>query len=424
MKVKANDLEVRPRVFNSDLILLGDIVLTTTPDPMSQTIRTVTGADISHAMICVGKSSVIDSTGDGVHARNLERLMLEPGCAGYVLRPVTPLTTEQLHSVISFVRAVVGTRYSKTGAVKSVLAGFFAGRRQYCSRLVAQAYRSAGVNLVTDADFCHPGELLKSTALVEVSNVLRELNVAEEADWRDSIDHVQAMRDSTNVLLGDARKLSSSIESLNDIDAYLVEHQEADAHLVQALRASRYLDLWRDELERNSWQYHVAVMEKDERSVEGKTRYCEELLASEKLGQNRFVLNHAGYVTLHALHPRQYFALKIELYELLSQLHVRRIKAATTWLERRGLLEPASRTLLRPHTPEWFASLREWNPKQAAMTEAAIKVAGSLDICTVCADEPVHDYVLLSMPAAGPGTLRLCDDCFHTRSIDDPMKTF
>ena len=193
---------------------------------------------------------------------------------------------------------------------------------------------------------------------------------------------------------------------------------------MQALRTSRYLDLWRDELERNAWQYHVAIMEGYERSAEGKKRYCEELLASEKLGRNRFVLNHAGYVTLHALHPRQYFALKIELYELLSQLHVRRIKAATTWLERRGLLEPASRTLLRPHTPEWFASLREWNPKQAAMTEAAIKVAGSLDICTVCADEPVHDYVLLSMPAAGPGTLRLCDDCFHTRSIDDPMKTF
>lgn len=228
---------------------------------MSQTIRRVTGADISHAMICVGKSSVIDSTGDGVHARNLERFMLEPGCAGYVLRPVTPLTTEQLHSVISFVRAAVGTRYSKTGAVKSVLAGFFAGRRQYCSRLVAQAYRSTGVNLVMDADFCHPGELLKSTALVEVPNVLRELNEAEETDRRDSIDHVQAMRDSTNVLLGEARKLSSSIESLNDIDAYLVEHQEADVHLVQALRASRYLDLWRDELERNSWQYHVAVME-------------------------------------------------------------------------------------------------------------------------------------------------------------------
>ncbi|MBW9242087.1 YiiX/YebB-like N1pC/P60 family cysteine hydrolase [Pseudomonas paracarnis] len=424
MKAEMNELELRPRVLVSDLIQLGDIVLTTTPDPMSQAIRKIIGADISHAMICVGKSSVIDSTGDGVHARNLERLILEPGCAGYVLRPVKPLTTDQLHSAISFARAAVGTRYSKSSAAKSVLAGFVAGRRQFCSRLVAQAYRHAGMDIVSDADFCHPGEFLKSAALVEVPNVLRDLNTDEEADWREDIDNVQAMRDSTNVLLREARKLSSEIESLNDIDAYLVEHQEADAHLVQALQTSRYLELWKDEFERNAWQYHVAFMEGHNRSSKRKQRYCEELLANEKSGQNRFILSHAGYVTVNALHPRQYFALKIKLYELLTQFHARRIRAATTWLERKKLLEPTPPTLLCPHTPEWFASLREWNPKQAAITEAVIKAAGSLDVCTVCADEPVRDFVLLSAPAAGPGTLRLCDNCFRIRSIHDPMKTF
>ena len=85
-------------------------------------------------------------------------------------------------------------------------------------------------------------------------------------------------------------------------------------------------------------------MEVAESSAEHKQRYCEELLASKKLGQNRFVLNHAGYVTVNALHPRQYFALKIELYELLTPLHACRIRAATTRLERRGCL---SRSLAR-----------------------------------------------------------------------------
>jgi hypothetical protein len=419
-----NESEQRPCVFVAGLIQPGDVVLTTTPEPVSQIIRMVTGADISHAMICVGKSSVIDSTGDGVHARNLERLILEPGCAGHVLRPVKPLTTDQLHSIISFARAAVGTRYSVTSAGKSVLAGFVAGRRQFCSRLVAQAYRDAGVNLVSDADFCHPGELLKSAALVEVPNVLRNLSPEEEADWREDIDNVQAMRDSTNALLREARKLSSEIESLNDIDAYLVEHPEGDAYLVQALRSSRYLELWRDEFERNSWQYHVALMEGHDGSGERKRRYCEELLADEKLCEKRFVLNHAGYVTVNTLHPRQYFALKVELYDLLTQFHARHIKAATTWLERRGLLEPAPPRLLRPHTPEWFASQREWNPKQAAMAEVAITAAGSLYVCSVCADDPIRDYASVSMSAAGPGTLRLCADCFRIRSVDEPMKPF
>lgn len=419
-----SESELRPRVFVTDLVQLGDVVLTTTPEWVSQKIRKVTGADISHAMICVGKSSVIDSTGDGVHARNLERIILEPGCAGHVLRPAQSLTTDQLRSVISFARAAVGTRYSKVGAAKSVLAGFVAGRRQFCSRLVAQAYRDAGIDLVSDADFCHPGEFLKSAALVEVPNVLRNLSPEEEADRREDTDNVQAMRDSTNALLREARTLFSEIESLNDIDAYLVEHPEGDAHLVQALRSSRYLELWRDEVERNSWQYHVALMEGHGGSAERKQRYCEELLADEALCQNRFVLNHAGYVTLNTLHPRQYFALMVELYDHLTQFHARRVKAATAWLERRGLLEPAPPELLRPHTPEWLESLREWNPKQAAMTEAAIRAMGSSDVCSVCADDPARDYALVNAPAAGPGTLRLCDDCFRIRSVDEPMIPF
>lgn len=419
-----SESELRPRVFVAGLIQPADIVLTTTPERLSQTIRKVIGSDISHAMICVGNSSVIDSTGDGVHARNLQRLILEPGCAGHVLRPVNPLTPDQLRSVISFVRAAVGTRYTMTGAAKSALAGFVAGHRQFCSRLVAQAYRNAGVNLVSDADFCHPGELLKSVVLVEVPNVLRNLSPEEEADWRENIDNVQAMRDSTNALLGEARKLCPEIESLNDIDAYLIEHPEGDAHLVEALRSSRYLELWRDEFERNSWQYNVALMEGHKGSEERKRRYCEELLAEEELCQNRFVLNHAGYVTVNTLHPRQYFALKVELYDILTEFNARRVKAATAWLERRGLLEPAPRELLRPHTPEWFASLREWNPIQAARTEAAIQAAGSSDVCSVCADDPARDYALVNMPAAGPGTIRLCDDCFRIRSPDEPMRPF
>lgn len=424
MKMAMNETKLRPRVFVSDLIQVGDVLLTTTPDAMSRTIRNVIGADISHAMICVGASSVIDSTGDGVHARNLKRIVLEAGCAGYVLRPVKPLTISQLQSVISFARAAIGTRYSKAGAAKSVLAGFVPGRRQFCSRLVAQAYRHAGVKLVPDADFCHPGELLNSEALFEVPDVLINLGVEQEKYWREGLDNVQAMRDSTNLLLAEARKLSSEIESLSDIDDYLIEHQESDVRLVQALRTSRYLELWKDECERNAWQYHILLMEAHEGSLERKQKYCEDLLANEKFGQNRFVVNHAHYVAINALHPRHYFFLKIELYEILTQLHARRIRAATTWLESKGLFEAVPQELVRPHTPEWFALLRKWNPKQAAMVEVAIKVARSLDVCTVCADEPARDYFFLNIPAAGPGTIRLCDDCFRIRSTHEQMKAF
>jgi hypothetical protein len=42
-----SESELRPRVFITSLIRPGDVVLTTTPEPMSQTIQKVTGADCS-----------------------------------------------------------------------------------------------------------------------------------------------------------------------------------------------------------------------------------------------------------------------------------------------------------------------------------------------------------------------------------------
>jgi hypothetical protein len=63
----------------------GDIVLTTTTAAVSKAIRVATGSDISHAMVCVEDRSVIDATGEGVHARNTQRLIFEEEWA---IRPV------------------------------------------------------------------------------------------------------------------------------------------------------------------------------------------------------------------------------------------------------------------------------------------------------------------------------------------------
>lgn len=416
--------ERKARAFNERLVMPGDIVLSTTPDAMSRVIRTAIGADISHAMICVGSASVIDSTGDGVHARNLSRIVLEPGCAGHVLRPVQPLTPDQLCSVITYARGMVGTRYSKASAAKSVLAGIAPGRRQFCSRLVGQAYRHAGVLLVDNPDFCHPGELLKSSLLMEIPDILVELTSEQASYRREDKDNVQEMRDGTNALLQKVRELSPEIESLNDIDAYLIAHPESDGRLVEALRSSSYLELWRNELERNPWHYDIELLETRDVPKQHKQDYCADLVEEERLGQNRFVVNRAGYVALQMAHPRQYFGLKVELYTLLAELHAQRVRTAVTWLERRGLFTFKSTTHLRPHTPKWFQSLREWDPKQAAMVEAAIAVAGSVEICSICGDDPAHDYVVVNRPPAGPGTIRLCDFCFGLRMTEEPMTPF
>jgi hypothetical protein len=251
-----------------------------------------------------------------------------------------------------------------------------------------------------------------------------DLTPEQAACMRENMDGVQMMRDGTNSLLEKARALSRSIESLNDIDAYLIEHPEADDRLVEALRLSGFLEPRRVNFIRCPWQYDITLMERYPVPLEQMQNYCSNLLKDEQLGANRFLVNRAGYVAWHTAHRHKYFAMMEQLYTQLAADHAQRVKTATVWLQRRGLKESMTTELLHPHTPEWFQSLRKWDPLQAAMTEVAIQTAGSADVCSVCADTPASDYVAEKMPTPGPGTIRLCDFCFRLRSAGEPMKPF
>ena len=59
----------------------------------------------------------------------------------------------------------------------------------------------------------------------------------------------------------------------------------------------------------------------------------------------------------------------------------------------------------------------EDNPQQAFHTAAIIKAAGREDACSICGDEPAHDYVLANEAHAKDmiATLRLCRDCHFIR---------
>lgn len=85
----------------------------------------------------------------------------------------------------------------------------------------------------------------------------------------------------------------------------------------------------------------------------------------------------------------------------------------------------------KPHTSEWFRALRAFDVTKAAMTETVVKSAGSLDVCSICGDDPAKDYELVDkfMERNAVATIRLCDDCLrikekftkrHLSHIDQP----
>ena len=156
----------------------GDIILTSTATLTSAGIRLMTFAPVSHAAVYVGNGRVVEAVGSGVQVRSLRRLLEEEGLALALRYP--DLTAQQAQSVRSVALEKVGRSFNYVGVavhvpfsinrrlcelpllpavVRDVCLRGLGGmhhlvtskRALFCSQLVLQSYRQAGVP-ITDAD--------------------------------------------------------------------------------------------------------------------------------------------------------------------------------------------------------------------------------------------------------------------------------
>ncbi|MBB4188755.1 hypothetical protein GGE07_005434 [Sinorhizobium terangae] len=401
---------------NDTVLKSGDIILTTSTEAVSKAIRIATRSDISHAMVCVEGHSVIDATAEGVQARNTQRLFYEDGCSIYILRLRKGFTNAQLNAVITFMRAQIGTQYSTKEAAQTALGGTRRpSRKQFCSRLVAQAFSHAGIELVGNVNFCSPADLKESPLLMAIGNPAIEVPAEEKARWDKHVDSTEIMRKAINDVFAGARAKNKDIQTFDDVHRHLVENPEDDDAFCALLERSGYLMLWQIELEKNPWQYDVALM--NGHNSEEVEAYCRMTLRDQESGPHRYIVNRGAYRLFSRQFGFRFFHAMAELYQHLASLHAQRIKTATAWLTMRGHPLPARPPELVPHTPEWFASLEQWDPPQAMMTRVVIDAVGRSDVCSGCGDDPASDYVLeeSQRPLGGPSTLRLCSDCLGIR---------
>lgn len=405
-------------------LLRGDIILTTTAATVSKAIRWGTKSDISHAMVCVQHGSVIDATSEGVHARNPQRLFFDDKCALHVFRLGAGPSPEQAEKICQFVRERIGSEYSTREAVRTVVGGSSQWtRKQFCSRLIAQAYASAGIALVDDPNYCAPADLAKCDLLVVVPDAVESVSDEEADAWASHADSSQAMRDAINFVLECARKKDKGIQTFEDIVPYLIHHPDEDADFAEMLKKSGYLTVWQLNAERNRWQYEDALLAQLPRQQ--REDYCRSTLQDEETYRHRYMINRRAYRILSHQHKLVSFNLLFDLYDLLTGEHRHRLMVARRWLEANELIEPLVDVVLQPHSPEWFAAMDQWDPVKAAVTRAVIDEADREDVCSICGDDPAADYRLerASRPAGGPDTLRLCDDCVEIRkNMGDPFE--
>lgn len=408
---------------NEALLRPGDIILSTTTAAVSAAIRATTRSDISHAIVYVEDRSVIDATGEGVQARNTQRLFFEASCPVYILRVRDGISPQQLEGLRTYVRSAIGTRYSKREAVLAAFGGARQwSRQQFCSRLVAQAFASVGIGLVSDPNYCSPADLQTSSLLEPVQEATLPVSPEEAAAWEGHLDVPQRMRDATNALLSGARAMDPRIETFNDLNGYLVAHSNRDEEMCRILQASGYLSVWQVEKDKNPWQYDLALMKTMPEEIIDD--YCWGVLANEDGSPNRYIVNRGAYSFLYRMHKFQYFREMTSLHELLATLHRQRVDTARRWLEKNGRLAHKAMATNKPHSPAWFAILERWDPAQAMMTRKVIELTGREDVCSICGDDPAADYRLPAKyrSAGGVDTLRLCNDCVQIRqALGEPF---
>lgn len=183
------DPGVGGRSIGESALEAGDVILSTTDHPLSDTIRRVTGAEVSHAALYIGGGKVVEAIEGGVKLRSLDTAIADDSLAvAYRHRDMTPVRASQ---AVAFAEqhARSGTPFDTWGLIQVApgqLARAICNQREgaereaclanaarlrvgtnddgafFCSELVLEAYASAGLTFVnTDPSWSSPGQIVE-----------------------------------------------------------------------------------------------------------------------------------------------------------------------------------------------------------------------------------------------------------------------
>ncbi|WP_128871471.1 YiiX/YebB-like N1pC/P60 family cysteine hydrolase [Pseudomonas sp. VI4.1] len=313
----------------------GDIILSTSTKFQSKVIRFFTDSDISHAMICVANGSVMDSTGEGVHARNIEKMFYDDSCAIYAYRLKAGISDSEMQAVLAYVRSETGSPYTTLGAISSVvLPKIKGGGQQFCSRLVARAYEKAGINITTNPDTCTPADIQESPLLELIPDAVIPVSDADIENLKKEGDTTVAYRDIESRLLKNLRDIRPNIRVINDIDKILLDEPALDNIFAAIFLESGYLEFWQVERNRFPWRYDETEIVAFYNIIENKEDligYCENTISNDAGGKGDFMhwdQNLVRYTNYEREKGLRTFSLIRELYVNLASGHKLRVESA------------------------------------------------------------------------------------------------
>ncbi|MGF1899457.1 YiiX/YebB-like N1pC/P60 family cysteine hydrolase [Aliivibrio sifiae] len=235
---------------NHTKLQAGDIILTRSQLGLnSAIIRLGTWGSFSHASLYLGEGSYMDSTPEGVHSGNLYRLIFAHSSYVKALRLKDEYITQDIiKNATNYVRSKYSQEYSKTHALMSVpwakAKGADTKNRAFCSRLVASAFTSAGLNIVDNPNFASPEDLNQSSYFFEVNNITEPANEIELNAPFEKGHILEQQKNITSKLFKSFRHASGKdIQTFEQAILATIEQTSIDSVFTNTITDSGYFEL-------------------------------------------------------------------------------------------------------------------------------------------------------------------------------------
>ncbi|OEF75653.1 hypothetical protein A148_16620 [Vibrio splendidus 1F-157] len=244
---------------------LGDIILESGTTKNSGIIKFWTDSEYSHAMLYVG-NSIIHAMPNGVYSKNPQRILVKSKNGLKVLRAKSRLNEKNKEVICNYARNLTGSIYNAVEAGASVVFNKVKKQaitsEQFCSRLVSQSYIQSGISLVKNYDYCSPEEINQSSALKEVTDCVRAAS-DKEVEFFNSPDPILENQERTFKWLNQARDLfknkNVNIQTIGDVQASLMNHQELDDEIVGYVQDSKYWQHFNYDTKVNPHRYDLEL---------------------------------------------------------------------------------------------------------------------------------------------------------------------
>lgn len=303
---------------------IGDIILESGHKFHSNAIKKYTNSNFSHAMICVESMSIIHAEKKGIFSLNPQRLLVENITDLKVLRFNQKLSNDELKKIEFFLRDKIGSVYS----IKEAFSIVNKSRKdenynnyQFCSRLVAQAYKCINHMIVTDVDFCSPADIEKSNLLYEVKDIVRKAE-KHDIDFALTRNMIRENQESMYEWLNKTRDIANKkydfkISKINDVDNFLLKYPNEDTPVSTFIIQSGYLENYLIEIGNNPHMHDEDIFIAKFKDIDNIIYALEKEFTNIPSYTNRHIQNYNNSLLNYRDTTFNYYKLHIELYRNL-----------------------------------------------------------------------------------------------------------